>query len=272
MLRRGAVGAAAVRRHGGDHRRPVAQHARDRWCPTRTRATTSPRCSCPTARRSSAPTRWWARSSTAIKSNPANEDAIAFTGFDFLGGGFRNSAATIFVTQKHWDERKVATPQLVGEFFMKTGHIKEALVLAFDPPPIFGLGNAGGFEFYIQNRGEGGAQRLFGGDAAVPRRGRARIPMFGQVNTLWRANVPQLYVETDREKAKSAGRAARRALQHARRDARHVLRQRLQQVRPHLAGADVGGARLPQAPGRRRRGLGALRPGRAWCRSPRSRR
>ena len=42
-----------------------------------------------------------------IKSNPANEYAIAFTGFDFLGGGFRNSAATIFVTQKHWDERKV---------------------------------------------------------------------------------------------------------------------------------------------------------------------
>ncbi len=29
--------------------------------------------------------------------------------------------------------------------------------------------------------------------------------MFGQVNTLWRANVPQLYVETDREKAKTLG-------------------------------------------------------------------
>src|SRR6185295_19887943 len=96
----------------------------------------------------------------AIQSNPANEYVIAFTGFDFLGGAFRNSAATIFVTQKHWDERKVGTKQLVGEVFMKTGHIKEALVLAFNPPPIFGLGNAGGFEFYIQNRGEGGAKRL----------------------------------------------------------------------------------------------------------------
>src|SRR6185436_17671488 len=75
----------------------------------------------------------------AIRSNPANEYAIAFTGFDFLGGAFRNSAATIFVTQKHWDDRKVDTKQLVGELFMKTGHIKEALVLAFAPPPIFGL-------------------------------------------------------------------------------------------------------------------------------------
>jgi multidrug efflux pump len=54
----------------------------------------------------------------------------------------------------------VDTQQLVGELFMKTAHIKEALVLAFNPPPIFGLGNAGGFEFYIQNRGEGGPRRL----------------------------------------------------------------------------------------------------------------
>ena len=139
-----------------------------------------------------------------IKSNPANENAVAFTGFDFLGGSFRNSAATIFVTQKHWDERQIATPQLVGEFFMKTAHIKEALVLAFGPPPIFGLGNAGGFEFYLQNRGEGGAGRLF--EVTQQLLGAvAKDPMFGQVNTLWRANVPQLYVETDREKAKTLG-------------------------------------------------------------------
>jgi len=139
-----------------------------------------------------------------IKSNPANEDAVAFTGFDFLGGAFRNSAATIFVTQKHWNQRKVATPQLVGEFFMKTAHIKEALVLAFGPPPIFGLGTAGGFEFYLQNRGEGGPRRL----AQVTQQllgAVAKDPMFGQVNTLWRANVPQLYLDTDREKAKALG-------------------------------------------------------------------
>jgi len=139
-----------------------------------------------------------------IKSNPANENAVAFTGFDFLGGSFRNSAATIFVTQKHWDERAVATPQLVGEFFMKTAHIKEALVLAFGPPPIFGLGNAGGFEFHLQNRGEGGAARLY--EVTQQLLGAvAKDPMFGQVNTLWRANVPQLHIETDREKAKTLG-------------------------------------------------------------------
>ena len=42
----------------------------------------------------------------AIRSNPFNEHVMAFTGFDFAGGFvFRENAATIFVTQKHWDER-----------------------------------------------------------------------------------------------------------------------------------------------------------------------
>ncbi|HKC38992.1 MAG TPA: efflux RND transporter permease subunit, partial [Gemmatimonadales bacterium] len=140
----------------------------------------------------------------AIRSNPANENAIAFTGFDFIGGGYRNNAATIFVTQKHWDERSVTASQLVGELFMKTAHIKEALVLAFNPPPIFGLGTAGGFEFYIQNRGEGDPKRTAEALQKFLARG-SKEPMLSFVNTFWRANVPQLYVDLDRDKAKALG-------------------------------------------------------------------
>ena len=140
-----------------------------------------------------------------IKSNPANADVIAFTGFDFIGGAsYRNNAATIFVTQTHWDERKVNTKQLVGEFFMKTADIKEGLVLAFGPPPIFGLGTAGGFELYLQNRGEGGAKRM----AEVKDQFLAALskdPQMGMVNTFWRPKSPQLYVDVDREKAKALG-------------------------------------------------------------------
>ena len=140
----------------------------------------------------------------AIKSNPYNEDVVAFTGFDLLGGGYRNNAATMFVTQKHWNQRPVPVQALVGELFKKTAHIKEALVLAFNPPPIFGLGTAGGFELYLQNRGEGGAKRLqevsqqFMGAAAQSK-------LLGGVQTLWRAATPQLSVDVDRERAKALG-------------------------------------------------------------------
>jgi HAE1 family hydrophobic/amphiphilic exporter-1/multidrug efflux pump len=143
--------------------------------------------------------------SAAIRSNPFNEHVMAFTGFDFAGGFvFRENAATIFVTQTHWDKRPVPVGALVGEFYGKTAHLKEGLAIAFPPPAIFGLGTAGGFEFYIQNRGEGGARRLwevtqqFIGAAAAS-------PKIAMANTFWRANVPQLYVDVDREKAKALG-------------------------------------------------------------------
>ncbi|MBL8516336.1 MAG: multidrug efflux RND transporter permease subunit [Betaproteobacteria bacterium] len=140
----------------------------------------------------------------AIQSNPANEHVVAFTGFDFLGGGYKNSAATIFVTQKHWDERTVGVNELVGEFFMKTGGIKEALVLAFAPPPIFGLGNTAGFEVYIQNRGEGGAARL--AEAMYGIMGASsQSKVLAGVQTLWKPASPQLKVNVDREKAKALG-------------------------------------------------------------------
>jgi hydrophobe/amphiphile efflux-1 (HAE1) family protein len=140
----------------------------------------------------------------AIRSNPANEYVVAFTGFDFLGGGYKNSAATIFVTQTHWDDRKISVQELVGEFFMKTGGIKEALVLAFAPPPIFGLGNTAGFEVYIQNRGEGGANKL--AEAMYAIMGAAsQSKVLAGVQSLWKPSSPQLNVNVDREKAKALG-------------------------------------------------------------------
>jgi len=92
----------------------------------------------------------------------------------------------------------------VGELFGRTMGIKEALVLAFNPPAIFGLGMAGGYEFYIQNRGEGGAKRLQ--EMTYAFLGRAnQDPMLGGAQTLWRATVPQVRVDVDREKAKKLG-------------------------------------------------------------------
>ena len=140
----------------------------------------------------------------AIQSNPANENVVSFTGFDFLGGGYKNNAATIFVTQSHWDDRDVSVQQLVGELFMKTANIKEALVLAFNPPAIPGLGNTGGFEFYIQNRGDGGVEKLKQSLQAM--QGAAQqSPILAGVQTLWRSDTPQLKVELDREQARAMG-------------------------------------------------------------------
>jgi hydrophobe/amphiphile efflux-1 (HAE1) family protein len=139
-----------------------------------------------------------------IRSNPINEHVIAFTGFNFFGGSYSNSAATVFVTQVPWDARELPSGAMVGEFYAKTADLKEGLALAFMPPAIFGLGQAGGFEVNIQNRGDGGPKRL----AEVTQEflaETAKDPAFKTAQTLWRANTPQLRIEVDREKAAQLG-------------------------------------------------------------------
>ncbi|MGZ5040168.1 MAG: efflux RND transporter permease subunit [Usitatibacter sp.] len=141
----------------------------------------------------------------SVKENPAIEHAVAFTGFDFIGGGtFRNNAATIFFSMKPWDQRHVSAQQLVGEFFGRTGGFKEGLAIAFNAPAIFALGVTGGFEMHLQNHGEGGAKRL--AEVSQMFIGRAmQEPGIAQAQMFWRPNVPQLYVDVDREKAKALG-------------------------------------------------------------------
>jgi len=140
----------------------------------------------------------------AIKSNPANEYAVAFTGMDFLGGSFKNSAATIFASMKPWEERTMPSQALVGEFYGKTAGIKDGLALAFNPPAIFGLGNSGGFEVNIQNRGEGGPQKTNEVVQAFLAKA-SQDKTFAFAQTLWRAQTPQLYVDVDRSRAAALG-------------------------------------------------------------------
>ena len=213
------------------------------WCPTRTRATTSRAVILPDGATLQRTDKVVSEVVEIIKSNPANENAVAFTGFDFLGGGFRNNAATIFVTQKHWDERTVPA-QAAGRRVLhedrRTSRRRwcspstRRRSSAWAPPAASSSTS--------RTAARAAPQRLAEVIAAVPRRGQRRTRCWRGVQTLWRANVPQLYVDVDREKAKALGVPLDERLQHAGGHARHLLRQRLQQVRPHLAGADVGRA------------------------------
>ncbi|MBC3931264.1 efflux RND transporter permease subunit [Undibacterium curvum] len=141
----------------------------------------------------------------AMKSNGSIDTTFALVGLDFLGGGgLKSSSATMFFPLKPWDERSKSAQQLVGESYMKTGHIKEGLPLFFAPPAIQGLGQTGGFEFYLQNAGEGGVKRLAQILPLLIAEANKQPELAG-VKTLWQANSPQLYVDVDNEKAKSMG-------------------------------------------------------------------
>jgi hydrophobe/amphiphile efflux-1 (HAE1) family protein len=142
-----------------------------------------------------------------LLANPTIEHVATINGVDFVGGGNNSSVSTMFVILKRWNERKGKGQDLdstIGRFFGETMGIREAVVFAFNPPPIQGLGLTGGFEVYVQNRGEGNTAHL----AQVTQQFLAKLNQDKRllgVRTLFRGDSPQVNVRVDREKAKSLG-------------------------------------------------------------------
>jgi multidrug efflux pump len=81
---------------------------------------------------------------------------------------------------------------------------KEGIAFAVNPPSIPGLGTTGGFEFYIQNRGAGDVRTTDEAITSFMAKARQR-PELMNVNTTFRANSQQLFVDLDRAKAEVLG-------------------------------------------------------------------
>jgi hydrophobe/amphiphile efflux-1 (HAE1) family protein len=146
------------------------------------------------------------RVNAMILSDPAVANLVTINGLNLLAGGNKTSAATMFAALKPWDERSGAQHverEIMG-LMMKGSTLKEALVLAFNPPAISGLGVTGGFEFYLQNRGGGDTKQL---EAAARQfiAAAAKRPELTGISTTFSASVPQLYVDVDRDKAEAYG-------------------------------------------------------------------
>jgi len=117
------------------------------------------------------------------------------------------NSAIIFCDLKKWSERpgpqhsvQAVIGRLQKEFFM----IQEANIFAFVPPAIPGLGMFGGFEFQLQDRGDNTPQYL--AQTAGQLIGAAnQNPNLERVFTTYQANMPQLFINVDREKALAQG-------------------------------------------------------------------
>jgi hydrophobe/amphiphile efflux-1 (HAE1) family protein len=139
---------------------------------------------------------------------PGVAHAVNIVGFS--GATFTNApnAGAIFVTLDPFEQRAKDPQQsasaIVGHLFQRLSVIQEGLVLVVAPPPVFGIGNAGGFRMMVEDRGGGGSQALQG--AVYAMMGRAnQTPGLVQVFSLFETSTPQLYLDIDRTKAQLLG-------------------------------------------------------------------
>ena len=136
--------------------------------------------------------------------NQAKQDFFIINGFDLIGGGTKSNSATIFVPMKDWSERKQSSQELAAEVSGKGFGLPDGIAFAFNPPAIQGLGQAGGFEVYVQTRLDTDTARLAQVTGDFMKALQARPELEG-INTFFRPTVPQLRVEVDREKALALG-------------------------------------------------------------------
>jgi len=140
-------------------------------------------------------------------SNPAVYGTNALVGQNFVFNTRGTYMATTFVPLKPWDERKdpkMHAKALIAGAFKEFGKFRDAIILAFNPPSIRGLGATGGFSVQIQDPSGGDFKKF----AAVTKEfiGKAKQdPAIGGISTSFRVTAPRLYATINRDRAKALG-------------------------------------------------------------------
>ena len=149
------------------------------------------------------------RAAQVILKNDDVFGTFSVMGFSLTGGSSPNSGI-IFAPLKPIDERRKKGPghsahDIVAEIGPKLFQVPGAIVAAFEPPAIQGIGSVGGFQFMLQDQG----RNTFGDIDRIAHTmvGQSRDPHSGLVGlyTPFTSNDPQLFVTIDREKAKTIG-------------------------------------------------------------------
>jgi len=142
-----------------------------------------------------------------VAGTPGVADWVIFGGFNLIDGTASSNTAIVFVTLTPWDERnepglnqEAILANLQGQF----STIQESIIYAFLPPAIPGLGVAGGFQFQLEDRGGIGLQELNAMLQEILQDGNAQSGLAG-LNSTFSIDVPQLFAEVDRTKAKTLG-------------------------------------------------------------------
>src|SRR5262249_22000396 len=91
-----------------------------------------------------------------------------------------------------------------GQLFQRLSAIHDGLIFVAAPPPVSGIGNAGGFRMMIEDRARRGSPALQNAGHAMMGKG-AQKPGLQQGDSLFENTTPQLSLDIDRTKAQLLG-------------------------------------------------------------------
>ena len=148
------------------------------------------------------------RAADIVLATPGVGNVVNIVGFS--GATFTNApnAGAMFVILNPFESRTKnqgqTAAQIQGALFGRLASIQEAFLIVVLPPPVQGIGNAGGFRMMIEDRAGLGPQALQGAVGAMMGRA-AQTPGLTQVFSLFETSTPQLFLDIDRTKAQLLG-------------------------------------------------------------------
>lgn len=135
------------------------------------------------------------------------DNVVTLSGFSVLDGLNRTNIGTTFITLQDWkrrDQPGLKAQAILGKLAGKFRSIPEGIVLPFNPPAIQGLGTVGGFEFWIQNRGDATFSELEKTTREIIAKSKL-MPELQNLTSSIKSDNMQLFIDLDRYKARSFG-------------------------------------------------------------------
>jgi len=145
--------------------------------------------------------------SDAAAKIPGVDSSVSFPGLSINGFTNAPNAGIVFVTLKPFDERhgkEQSADAIAAEVNKRMGAIEDAFVMVLPPPPVNGLGTTGGFKMMIEDRANVGYDELNKAVQTIVAKAATDKRLMG-VFSGYQINVPQLFADVDRVKAKQLG-------------------------------------------------------------------
>ncbi|MBR2817572.1 MAG: multidrug efflux RND transporter permease subunit [Reyranella sp.] len=142
-----------------------------------------------------------------IRPIPGVQGVLSVVGLNFIDYVASSNQAFFVVRLKPYDERTAASESvdaIIARLRPQLAAIQGAIVFPFNLPPIFGLGNAGGFQYVLEALQGQSPTEL----AAVVRGLQVAAnqqPELSAVYSTFAAETPQIYLDIDRDKAQVLG-------------------------------------------------------------------
>lgn len=140
-----------------------------------------------------------------MKNEPAVGSMFTVNGFNFAGRG--QSSGLAFIQLKPWDQRPDANDAagaVAGRAMGYLSQIRDAIVFVVVPPAVLELGNATGFDFYLQDNGGIGHEALMAARNQLLGMA-AQNPKLMQTRPNGLNDEPQFKLIVDDEKVRALG-------------------------------------------------------------------